>query len=278
MNNSPLLPDTNLTIYCLSGIVPETLDCNLGGFIGNWVESGHSYLFFREKVEDFIETLLQRDQSLRLVDCYTMTYAQWQGGTPEPFLVGRFLFNPPWIKAAAQPGQLSITLDAGVVFGNGTHPTTINCLQAIEIACSGRKVSHMLDLGTGTGILALAAARLGVSRVVAVDYTFLSTRTAARNVRLNNLQESIVVVNGKAEQCIAFASDLLVANVPFAVMKKIVASEGFLRQKWFVLSGLLRSEAREIGKILAQKPVLVLKRWNTGESWETILGITTRDE
>ncbi len=114
-----------------------------------------------------------------------MTYAQWQGGSVEPVRIGRFLLNPTWIKASPGENDVAITIDSGVVFGNGTHTTTQACLEAIDIACAGNKVQSMLDLGSGTGILALAAAKLGCRQSVAVDYNYLAARTTRQNVLLN---------------------------------------------------------------------------------------------
>ena len=133
----------------------------------------------------------------------------------------------------------------------------------------------MLDLGTGTGVLALAAARLGCNKIVAVDYNYLAAKTARGNVALNNLDDRILVVNGRAEEHTTIATDLLVANIHYEVMKELVRTEGFLRQKWFILSGLLRSEAGKIEDTLKTLPVLILKRWNQNDIWHTILGITT---
>jgi ribosomal protein L11 methyltransferase len=211
---------------------------------------------------------------LKLLDEYEMTYAQWQGGNVEPVRIGRFLLNPTWIKASPGENDIAITLDSGVVFGNGTHTTTQACLEAIDIACSGGKAKTMLDLGSGTGILALAAARLGCEKILAVDYNYLAAKTARLNVSLNDLDNNILVVNGKAEEHLAVATDLLVANIHYDVMKELVRSEGFLRQKWFILSGLLRSESEKILGFLKSQPVLILKTWNQDEIWHTILGIT----
>lgn len=274
-SKSPLLrPDTLLYIYYIEGIVPAHHLIEGEGFIGNWVEDDSSFLFFTQPAKDQVHEILKGFPGLALFDEYEMTYAQWQGGSVEPVRIGRFLFNPTWIKASPGENDIAITLDSGVVFGNGTHPTTQACLEAIDIACSGNKAKTMLDLGSGTGILALAAAQLGCEKILAVDYNYLATRTARLNVSLNNLDDTILVVNGKAEEHTAVATDLLVANIHYDVMKELVRTEGFLTQKWFILSGLLRSEAEKIQDYLKTQPVLILKRWNQDDIWHTILGIT----
>jgi ribosomal protein L11 methyltransferase len=203
-----------------------------------------------------------------------MSYGEWQGGKVEPIRIGRFLLNPPWIKASPTEDEIAITLDSGVVFGNGGHPTTQACLEAMEIACRGNKTKSMLDLGSGTGVLALAGAKLGCERVLAVDYNFLATRTARTNVAINDLEQQILVINGRAEEQLSIPTDLLVANIHYDVMKELVKQDGFYSQKWFVLSGLLTSEAAKILEYLKTRPVLILKQWGEGEVWHTILGIT----
>ncbi|MCP3891271.1 MAG: methyltransferase [Desulfobulbaceae bacterium] len=277
--NIPLLrPDTQLYIYYIEGIVPPHHIITAEHFVGNWVEDNFSFLFFTIPSKDQVSEILESFGDLSLIDEYEMSYAQWQGGVVEPIRIGRFLLNPTWIKASPTEHEIAITLDSGVVFGNGTHATTQACLEAIDIACSGNKAKTMLDLGTGTGVLALAAAKLGCKKIVAVDYNYLASQTARQNVALNELDDSIVVVNGKAEELISAPTDLLVANIHYDVMKDLVKTEGFLKQKWFVLSGLLKSEAEQIVAYLADQPVLILKRWNQDEVWHTILGITQTEK
>ena len=270
----PLRPDTLLHIYYIQGEIPPHQAIATEHFLGNWVEDDFSFLFFTRPAAREVEEILALFPGTELLDQYEMTYGQWQGGNIAPLKIGRFLLNPPWIRASPEQGDVSLTIDAGLVFGNGAHPTTRDCLAAIDIVCAGGKVKTMLDLGTGTGVLALAAAKLGCEKVLAVDYNFLAARTARANVCLNDLAARVLVVNGRAEEQTALATDLLVANIHYQVMKELVRTEGFLRQKWFVLSGLLRSEAGKIEEFLGTLPVLVLKRWDREGIWHTILGIT----
>lgn len=273
-----LRPDTRLHIYYIEGIIPASHGIVAENYVGNWVEDNFSFLFFTQPAGRQVSAILEELHDLTLIDEYVMSYAEWQGGVVEPVRIGRFLLNPTWIKASPQENDIAITLDSGVVFGNGTHTTTQACLEAIDIACSGNKASTMLDLGTGTGILALAAAKLGCKKIVAVDYNYLATQTARQNVVLNDLEDSIMVINGKAEEHMYQNTDLLVANIHYDVMKHLVTTDNFLKQKWFVLSGLLKSEAEKIVAYLHSQPVLILKRWNQDNIWHTILGITQNPE
>lgn len=272
-----LTPDSVLYIYYLEGTLSRLYTFSHDQYLGNWEEDGFSFLFFLRPAPHEIEQLISEQPQLTLLDQYEMTYRDWQGGELEPLQIGRFLFSPPWCEQTGSDGLIHITLDSGVVFGNGTHPTTATCLEAIEIACHGGKVKTMLDLGTGTGVLALAAAKIGVNNIAAVDFNYLACRTANTNRELNGLHKSIAVINGRAEQLLNRPSDLLVANIHYDIMKDLIKAEGFLKQKWFVLSGLLNSETKKVLASLSHQPVHILKQWNSGGVWNTILGITDGD-
>ena len=205
-----------------------------------------------------------------------MTYEEWQGGEVRPTRIGRFLIQPPWFKDTdvhqKQPDRHRILLDPGVVFGNGTHPTTRDCLEALELAFSHCRIESVLDLGTGTGLLALAAAKLGCRRCLAIDFNFLAARTALTNIRLNRFEDTILVCQGLAESFISTPSELLVANIHFDVMRHLVPSVGFSEKKTFILSGLLRSEIKQILQDLSGLPVRILEHWQRDNTWHTILG------
>lgn len=274
MPNTSLTPDSLLYIYYLEGKISKDRRIVNKNYLGTWEEDGFSFLFFLEPALHDVNTLLAADDHLLLIDTFEMTYEQWQGGKLEPQQLGSFLICPPWFTPPEGEPSHVLTLDPGVVFGNGLHPTTQDCLQAIEIAGMGKTLTTMIDLGTGTGILALAAASLGCRKVLAVDFNFLATQTAQRNVVANGFESTIVTINGQVEPFTAWPSDLLVANIHYDVMKDIISTSGFLRQKWFILSGLLKSETEKIERQLAALPVHILNKWSRDGTWNTILGIT----
>ncbi|MBX3069595.1 MAG: 50S ribosomal protein L11 methyltransferase [Thermomicrobiales bacterium] len=103
----------------------------------------------------------------------------------------RFVIRPPWHEVEATPGDLVITLDPGMAFGTGTHPTTRLCLQLLEsMPVAGKRV---LDAGTGTGVLALGAVLLGADAVTAVDIDQVAVRQSGENVALNGLEGRISI-------------------------------------------------------------------------------------
>ncbi len=269
----PLFPETILHIYCLKGHPPPISD-SPGDFLGIWEEDGYSFMFFLQPRQRFIDTLLENCSEIELIDYLTMTYRQWQGDFIEPLKIGRFVLTPPWLARVPADGEIGLRFDPGLVFGNGTHPTTLACLTAIEIVCAGGPIRKMLDLGTGSGLLALAATRLGCSRVVAVDNNMLAARTARTNVMLNGLEAEILVVCGRAQNFVKCSSELLVANIGFPVLRELVAEAERSAHRWMVLSGLSQMETEALLPLLKENQILLLKRWQSQEKWNTLLCIT----
>ena len=267
-------PSRDLFIYYLKGRLKAASGMFQNNFIGNWEEDNDSFLFFSSPASRQIQNLLYHQRQLSYVDSYEMSYDQWLGEVFSTFEHGKFRITPTWEsgEGGTSGDKIRILLDPGLVFGTGTHPTTRDCLEALEAAADSKEFNTVLDLGTGTGLLSLAAARLGSKRVVAVDLNFLAARTAARNVQLNQLEDRVVIVQGKAEDVIAYPADLVIANIHYDVMRHLVSAQGFLDKKRFILSGLLRSEAKAIADSLARHRVKILKQWTRDGIWHTFYG------
>lgn len=233
-----------------------------------------------------MKALLAERPEIALLDQYQMSYAQWLGETLTPFRVGPFQIIPLEKDETAcadvghprkfPNGVHNILLDPGVVFGTGAHPTTHDCLEALALTRDEGGIDTILDLGTGAGLLALAGASTGNRRVIAVDLNFLAAQTAARNVALNRLQDQVLVVRGRAEDLVDYQADLMIANIHYDVMQHLIRSPGFYRSKMFILSGLMRSEAKTVESYLAPKPVKIIKKWNNNGIWHTYLGSINR--
>jgi ribosomal protein L11 methyltransferase len=265
-------PYDELYVYLLDGQVGREEEASLGGdYIGNWVEEGTSFLFFTRSAREEISGLLKRRPDLGLVDDFRFTYEQWQGGCLEPLRVAGFLITPPWLHADPQEGATKILLDSGVVFGNGLHPTTRDCLKALVCARKSLPLGKVLDLGTGTGVLSLAAAFLNAEKVLAADLNPLCVKTAARNVLLNHLEDKIEVVEGSAESFIEEPADLMVANIHHAVIRDLLEKRVFRKNDRVIISGLMRSQAREVKVQLVHSHFRLLREWDYDMTWFTFL-------
>lgn len=266
-------PNDQLFIYYFHGkLGTDPVPAFGSSFIGNWQENDSSFLFFSEPADEMVDRLLALCPGLRLEDRFQMSYDEWHGEKVAPFRAGRFLIMPPWRMTAAGQADVPLILDPGVVFGAGNHPTTRDCLAAIEVVWDHSPVASSLDLGCGTGVLAVALARLGSRCNLAVDNNFLAARTAWNNARLNGLEGRVRVVCGSALDYAEAAADLLIANIHYAVMTDLIERPGILRKKFVILSGLLRSEAKDIETRLAQKGVTFMEKWVQDGVWHTFLG------
>lgn len=265
-------PYAELFIYQLEGRLDPRTAIEDGSFLGHWQEGESAFLFFAAPVAGVVEDLLRRQPHLRLVDRTRMPYDQWQGTVAGGERIGRFHFSAPWeASSPAEPADADafrLLLDPGLVFGTGTHPTTRDCLAALESAATSRTAA-VLDLGTGTGILALAAARRMDARVLAVDLNLLAARTAGRNVRLNRLADRILVVQGRAEDAIDWPADLVIANLHGEAMLRVMEAPGFRRKRRFILSGLMRSDAKEVRRRLSVLGIGIREEWTREGVWHT---------
>ncbi|MBI9075724.1 MAG: 50S ribosomal protein L11 methyltransferase [Desulfatibacillum sp.] len=266
-------PYRDLFIYYIQGCLDPRWEHRLGDdFLGNWEEDGTSFLFFSQPARKAVFDLVSQNPGLVLLDDYSMPYTQWQQDYDQILDIGRFSVCAPWMGHEVPPGKTRLWMDPGVVFGTGTHPTTRDCMLALELLYGEVKPRRVLDLGTGTGLLALAAVALGAQEVVAVDLNPLAAKTTARNVELNDMGNAIQAVRGSALDYLLEPADLVVANIHYAVMKDMVSNPSFLRGKQFILSGLLRSEIRDIKEKIIRLGAAVHKEWEQENTWFTIMG------
>jgi ribosomal protein L11 methyltransferase len=128
--------------------------------------------------------------------------------TPRPVRIGRLVIAP----ASSEPGPGVVRLLDSTAFGTGLHPTTALCLQALEEAFAGAPPDAVLDVGTGSGVLALAALELGAPRALGVDVDEDAIRAATANARINAMTERLTVASGGPESVTGVWS-LVLANV-----------------------------------------------------------------
>jgi len=166
--------------------------------------------------------------------------------------IGRaLLVKPSWIKQKPRKGQAVIILDPGLSFGTGQHPTTSFCLGEIcRVAAAGGNsgsAKSFLDIGTGSGILAIGAAKLGYQPVKAFDFDPESVRVAKANARVNGVERKLKITRGdvtklpvRAEKKFQLVCANLISNLLIAEKKKIV--EQVRRDGTLVLAGILAAE------------------------------------
>lgn len=169
----------------------------------------------------------------------------------KPLKVGkRIVVTPPWEEYQPADGEIVITIDAGPIFGTGMHETTALCVQALENYL--RPGYAVVDFGAGSGILAIAAAKLGASRVVAIEADVEAVQIARDNVARNGVNDIVSVFKAMTPEVSDIQADLVVANIVPSVLipnleplSRVMARDGKL-----ILSGLNKKTCVEVEEAL----------------------------
>ncbi len=183
----------------------------------------------------------------------------------------RFTIVPTWeTYHPVSSDELIIELDPGMAFGTGTHPTTVMSLQALEKMV---KSDHrVIDIGTGSGVLAIGAALLSAKEVYALDLDEVAVRSANTNVKLNNVQDVVTVEEGNLTDKVNAPGDVVVANILAEVIMsftddafKIVKPGGC-----YITSGIIESKKNDV-KAALESSGFVIEDVMMMEDWVTIV-------
>jgi ribosomal protein L11 methyltransferase len=274
---SMMIPYQNLYIYEISGEISDSKNFFRKDFIGRWNEGEISFLFFSNPHDEDVEALIN-SRGMSLLSKNILDFKAWQAGEElKPFRVGNLVISPPWENGRVEEGEILVHLDPCVVFGTGYHPTTRTCLKGLWEIYQKEKPKKVLDLGTGSGILALAAAKWGAEKVLAIDCNELAVETAVRNVLSNGESQRIQVRMGKAEDFIEEEADLLCANIHLQVIESLSEKKAFFKKRWLILSGIFEKDAEEIERRLKRKSVKIVRRLQE-KNWSTLVGFNQRDK
>lgn len=179
---------------------------------------------------------------------------EWKKGF-NPLRVGKNLvISPSWKNKKYGRDKTVIFLDPGMAFGTGHHPTTAFCLKYLGRAIKKHKTRHMLDVGTGSGILAIVAARLGAKSIIAIDIDESALEVARQNSVVNNVSKKIIF-SDKPLKAITGRFDLIVANILLQTILEYSATFANLLSPrgQCVISGILRNQRKDIMKEFVNK-------------------------
>lgn len=249
-------PPEKLFVYEIEGRVTPPPALTGEDFLGCWREGERSYLFFSRKREDQVRAWIIGTAGGRYWSETVLNYADWEGG--QPFKATNwagFYLSPVWETPAPAPGELVIRLEPGLAFGSGYHPTSRLCLKLLRRLFEMASPREVLDLGTGTGILALAALALGARQVVALEYNELAARTAARNFRHNQREREALLIQGDARHFAHLPGDLALANIHLDVLLELLDLRDFLNKKWYIFSGLSGPQLERFMERLQTSPL-----------------------
>lgn len=196
--------------------------------------------------------------------------AGWKESIPVLHLGRRVVVKPSWRDYTAQPDEILLEMDPGLAFGTGLHPTTQLCVEALEdFVQPGMRV---LDLGTGTGILALAAAKLGAADILAVDNDVNAVAVARRNARSNAVIHQIRVLHGSLAE-VGEPYNLVVANILAHIIIDMAGAgldTRIRRGGTLVVSGILVEQADDVAAALTEKGLRIVER-RQREEWVALV-------
>lgn len=236
-------------------------------------EAGETIAMIRRAVAD----LKQRSGELygRLsVEETLVDDASWKDNWKEYFKLAKITENivirPEWEEYTPEAGEKIITINPGMAFGTGTHPTTGMCIQLLEkYIRSPQEV--VLDLGCGSGILSVAAVLCGVGSVEAVDLDPNAVTASMENIEKNGMSDRITVREGDVTKGLGLQADLIVANL---VAELIVMLAPDIRQhlkgrKIFIASGILNEKEQMVTTALEEEGFEILEI-RESDDWSAI--------
>ncbi|ENZ9533935.1 TPA: 50S ribosomal protein L11 methyltransferase [Clostridioides difficile] len=242
-----------------------------------------TYVSEEKNVMEFVEIIKQKVLGLKdfgidigegSVSLDQVNEADWANAWKayyKPTKVGqRVVVKPTWEDYAMQEGDLIIELDPGMAFGTGTHETTSMCIRELEKYVN--KDSKVFDIGCGSGILAIAASKLGAKEVVAVDLDEVAVKVAKENVLENKVEKSVSVMHGNLTDVIKDKADVIVANI-IADIIKILAKDvqNFMKEDAiFISSGIILDKVEEVKESLIENGFEIVEVQKLGE-WSAIV-------
>jgi ribosomal protein L11 methyltransferase len=193
-----------------------------------------------------------------------------------PVRAGRVIVHGAHDRARIRPNDISIEIEAALAFGTGHHGTTRGCLLALDDLAKRRRPARVLDLGTGSGVLAIAAAKMLGARVTASDIDRVAVEAARGNARLNHTGAAIAFVRAAGVNARAIAAakpyDLIFANILLGPLLRLAVPLSRLAgpSARIVLSGLLPGHANAVLAIYRAQGLMLERRFPL-EGWVTLV-------
>jgi ribosomal protein L11 methyltransferase len=246
---------------------------------GRWDITVH---FSEPPDEDSIRELVRLaagDDVARDIAFDTIEAKDWVKATLEelvPVRAGRFIVHGQHDRARIPPNKLGIEIEAALAFGTGHHGTTRGCLLLLDEVLKAHLPRRVLDLGTGTGVLAIAAAKALQIKVLASDIDPLSVRVAHENARLNGSGDLVETIQATGLSAPHFAErgpfDLVLANILANPLRQMATpmARHLAPSALVILSGLLPHQAQSVIAAYRARG-LVLKRHLQIEGWSSLL-------
>jgi ribosomal protein L11 methyltransferase len=186
--------------------------------------------------------------------------------------VGRLVVSPPWLAHEIAPEEIGIVIEPATAFGTGEHPTTRGVLRLMQDAV--RPGDRVADLGAGSAVLAIAAAKLGATRVAAIEVDSDAISNAELNVAANDVGDRVIVIEGDAALLLPLVAPVRVvlANIVSSVIETLLPAIGqsLSTDGVAILSGMLSEERDDFCRVLDRQHWRIVRE-HVEDSWWTVV-------
>lgn len=253
--------------------------------IGTWIEDDTAILFFHREKQELVDSICRR-KGVEIIYQADLDYRDWEAGLDiTSFTVGPLTVSPVWERKNKEKikrnDSIDIVLDPSVIFGSGFHPTTRLCLQTLTWLYQdvNLPINSVIDFGTGTGLLAIGAAKLGAVNVTGYDYNPFACQVARKNVALNDCQETVTIRQGNLlAQLPEVDSDLVICNLYKGLLVHLFNNLRFWSSTYYLISGFIPSMEEELLSALPMKNLKLIDR-QSSDNWRLwLLKNTTTNE
>lgn len=203
---------------------------------------------FEARVEELASCGI--DKGKGIITWQEIKEEDWENSWKEYFhatkIGDRIVIKPSWEDYAPKEGEVVLELDPGMAFGTGTHHTTSMCLRLLEgLVQEGQEI---FDIGTGSGVLSIAAAKLGAEKILAVDYDDLAVRIAKENIAVNHTENIITARQGDLFKGIEGEADLIIANIIADIIIRLLpdAPAHLKRSGRMIVSGIIQDRIDDV--------------------------------
>lgn len=190
----------------------------------------------------------------------------------KPVRIGdKIVIKPSWEAFEPKEGDIVVELDPGMAFGTGTHETTILCIEALEKYV--KKDAVVYDVGCGSGILSIVAAKLGAKKVIGIDIDDLSVKTSKENVKINNVEEIVEIVKGNLLDNVSGKADIIVSNIIAEIIVNMIPDlkEYLINNGIFIASGIITEKLQLVKEALIDNGFNILEE-KVMNDWAVIIG------
>jgi ribosomal protein L11 methyltransferase len=239
----------------------------LNSFIGEAVE----------EIKESINSLVSYDIDIgrNMVTINEVNEEEWASAWKKYYnpvkISEKFTIVPTWEDyEKVSTDELIIELDPGMAFGTGTHPTTVMCIQALEDTVKPGDI--VIDVGTGSGVLSIAAALLGASETRAYDLDEVAVKTAIENTKINNVDDKITVKQNNLLNDVTGSADVIVANILAEIILRFVddAFKLVTPGGYFITSGIIQQK-KQVVKTALIEAGFEIEETLTMEDWVSFI-------